>query len=87
MENKISFLSAIKFTTLGYLPVQVILAFLSLFGVIPVNVNDHPLYGIWGFILMLLYAPVFGLLISAFFWVFFSFGVWMTRRVSHKKQT
>ena len=58
----------------GYLPVGLLIAILSLVGIIPFMINDKPHYGFIGFIFLLIYVPVAAFILSIVTWVFLSMG-------------
>ena len=58
----------------GYIPFALIHIALNLSGVIPVNFNDKPIYGIEGALIILLYTPLVALLFTIAIWVYFMIG-------------
>lgn len=58
-----------------FVPVSLILAFLSLFEVVPVDFNDAKYYGFKGFIIHLLFMPFYVLMFTVLYWVIFAIGL------------
>lgn len=66
----------VVFTTL-----LLIIAFLSLFGLLPVNFNSQPYYGGKGFLLAIIYIPFFVVPFSVMNFGFIALGVWLFKLV------
>ncbi len=77
MNNKERFNYLFKGYLFGYLPFGILFGLLSMFNIVPVNVNDTPYYGVIGFGLMLLLIPTMAIMFTILNWVFLSFGLWV----------
>jgi len=58
----------------AYLPFLVLFVILVSFGLMPVNFNDVDYYGLKGVVIMISFAPLMILMISAFAYLWFIFG-------------
>ena len=58
----------------GYLPIGLLISFLSLFEVNPVVFNEEPVVGIKGFMVGLLMIPLIVLAITIMVWLLFTVG-------------
>jgi len=58
----------------AYLPFLVLFVILVSFGLMPVNFNDVDYYGLKGVVVMISFAPLMILMISAFAYLWFIFG-------------
>jgi hypothetical protein len=58
----------------AYSPFSILYAFLSLFGTIPVNFNGEEVYGIKGFLVMILFTPFLVLMFTIVVWIYFMIG-------------
>lgn len=58
----------------AYLPIGIVIALLSLFGTIPVTINEEPRTGIIGFLFMMLYILFFPFVMGGVLWLFFKIG-------------
>jgi hypothetical protein len=58
-----------------FAPLSLVLALLSLFGVVPMNFNDVEHYGFSGFIIHLLFMPFYVLMFTVLYWLVFSIGL------------
>lgn len=68
----------IFFATLFYVaPFSLLVAFLALFNLVPVNFNNKDTYGIFGFIISILFMPFIVIMLSGFTWIFLNFGNWL----------
>jgi len=61
-------------TFFGVLPFGLLIAIMSLFGFIPVTINEESRYGLEGALFMLLYIPFFAFLFTFSSWVLLSLG-------------
>ena len=59
------------------IPLALLAGLLALFHLSPVYFNESPVYGFKGFIIPILFIPLFGLLLSAGNWVVLNFGYWV----------
>jgi hypothetical protein len=59
------------------IPFSLLAAFLALFNVVPVELNNSPRYGIDGFIIAILYIPFIGFMFSGASWLSLNFGLWV----------
>jgi len=62
------------------LPFNLIAAFLNLFEIIPVTINDEETYGIAGFITLILLIPFIAISLSAVVWIYYSIGNFFLRQ-------
>ncbi|OOG78097.1 hypothetical protein B0E43_03025 [Algoriphagus sp. A40] len=58
----------------GNLFFMIILGLFSLFGLYPVNLNDESVYGIKGFLVLVLFTPFTSLVFVSLFWVWLKVG-------------
>lgn len=58
----------------GYMPFALLSAILSLMNVLPINFNEHPYYGVVGFVIAILTIPFVGLIFGIINWVYLNFG-------------
>ena len=58
----------------GYLPFALLHIILNIARIIPVNLNGKEVYGIKGFLVIVLFTPFTILVISFFVWLYFIFG-------------
>ncbi len=58
----------------AYIPISLFFGTLSLFGIVPVNFNDSKVYGIKGFIIVMLFIPFIVFILSFFTWLYFIIG-------------
>lgn len=58
----------------GYIPFAFLHIILNLMGVIPVNFNGKPIYGIGGALVIILFIPFVVLMLSFFVWLYLIFG-------------
>jgi hypothetical protein len=65
----------------GYLPFTVLHIILNVTGVIPVNFNDEQIYGLKGVAIIILFTPLFVLMITFFVWLYFIFGNFVLRTI------
>ena len=61
-------------------PINLIAAFLNLFEIMPVTVNDEETYGITGFITLILSVPLIALGLSGVVWIYYSIGNFFLRQ-------
>ncbi|WP_299557143.1 hypothetical protein [Seonamhaeicola sp.] len=58
----------------AYAPFALLIGVLSLFELVPVNFNDEKVYGIKGFIIIMLFIPFVAFILSFFTWLYFVIG-------------
>lgn len=58
----------------AYTPFALLLGFLSLFDLVPINFNDEQVYGIKGFLVIVLFIPFVVFILSFFTWLYFVIG-------------
>jgi hypothetical protein len=61
----------------AFLPIGLIMAFLSVFGILPVELNNEEYLGFVGFLFCLFYIPIAALILSTINWVFYQIGYWI----------
>lgn len=61
----------------GSAPFALLLAILSIIGVVPVEINGKETYGIAGFIYFIITIPVFSLMWTCMVWLYLKFGLWI----------
>lgn len=69
----------------SYLLIFIIVGFLSLFGIEPVEFNGAPTYGILGFIVSLLFAPLIALVTAFTAWIFLMVGNFILKLITKLK--
>jgi len=77
MEKGYSFKKLFWSYTFCAIPLALLAGLLALFHVSPVYFNETPTYGFKGFIVSILFAPLFSLLISAANWVVLNCGYFL----------
>jgi hypothetical protein len=58
----------------AYLPFLLLFSILVSFGLMPVNFNDEDVYGLKGVIILICFAPLLIVMLSAFAYLWFVFG-------------
>jgi hypothetical protein len=74
MEKRYSFKRLFWSYTFCGIPFLILAAFLSLFNVIPVDINNAHYYGITGFLITFLFIPFVGLILGCTNWLALNFG-------------
>ncbi len=71
-----------KTLIIGYsgiaLPVTLVLAILAITGISPTTFNDQEIFGIKGFIIQLIYSPIWIILWTVTNWAFLKIGFWVS---------
>lgn len=65
----------------GYFPFALLHIVLNLAGVLPVNFNGKEVYGIKGFLVLVLFMPFVVLIMTFFVWLYFIFGNFILKLV------
>ena len=63
--------------TFCFIPLALFAGLLALFHLSPVYFNESPVYGFKGFIIPVLFIPLFGLLFSTINWLVLNFGYYL----------
>jgi len=63
-------------TTFFIIPFSILESFLAFFNVVPVDFNNSPRTGIFGFIIPILFIPFLGLMFSGLNWIVLNVGYW-----------
>jgi hypothetical protein len=64
-----------------YLPIAILLFILCIVGIVPLNINDKPYYGIGPAFGTLLYIPMVGFLLAGSNWLFLIAGFWIYKNI------
>lgn len=74
-EKPKNLFKSIFFTFLfGYAPLGLLHIILNLAGIIPVNFNEKEVYGLTGFLVIIIFTPFVILMFSSFIWLYFIVG-------------
>jgi hypothetical protein len=63
-------------TTFFIIPFSILASFLALFNVVPVEFNDSPRTGLFGFIIPILFIPFLGIMFGGLNWIVLNVGYW-----------
>jgi len=74
--RKIPFIKLYLYSLFGAIPFSLLMAFLSLFHKFPINFNGKDTYGVEGFIVCLVFTPLWVFLLHCLNWVILSYGRW-----------
>ena len=59
---------------------SLIAAFLALFHILPIYVNEFPQYGLMGFIASLFFIPFLGFILCCLNWLLLNFGCFLSKQ-------
>lgn len=90
-KDKLSFKRMFLAATFGLLPIMILTGILAMFGWDVIQLNNVYVYGVMGFFVSILMAPLAGLSLAFFCWVIFNMGEYLFSLIltllSPKKRT